>query len=146
MSDDDFESEKQSLITHKLEKPKQLIGYSKRLWSEIDSKQYNFNRDEIEVNVIRTLKKDDITAFFKKHLIHDSPNRKKLSVSIMNTNAGNEVDVKEDSSNVKEGLFPAPTLKEPIKIENMTLFRNGLALYSLPQPVIDVYQIEKSKL
>ena len=65
MTDEDFETERQALITHKLEKPKQLIAFSKKVWNEIYSKQYNFNRDEIEVKAIKELTKQDIIDFLK---------------------------------------------------------------------------------
>ncbi|XP_054168721.1 insulin-degrading enzyme-like [Oppia nitens] len=142
MKSEEFEAEKQSLITHKLEKPKQLLEYSKRLWNEIDSKQYNFNRDEIEVNALTKLTKDDIMTFFRKHLFYESPNRKKLLVSIINPNTVNIV--KYNGS--KDSQLTTPELKESIKIENVSHFRNGMALYQLPEPFIDVYNIEKSKL
>lgn len=70
MKVEEFEAEKESLITHKLEKPKQLIAYSKKLWNEIECKQYNFNRDQIEVNAIKKLTKEDIIAFFKAKYFH----------------------------------------------------------------------------
>ncbi len=65
MSDEEFEAEKQALITKKLEKPKQLIAFSKKLLYEIHTKQYNFDRDEIEVQALQKLTKDDVIAFFK---------------------------------------------------------------------------------
>lgn len=65
MNDEEFETEKQSLITKKLEKPKQLIAFSRRLWNEILSKQYNFDRNDIEVNAIKKLTKQDMIVFFK---------------------------------------------------------------------------------
>ena len=69
MKDDEFEAEKQSLITHKLERPKQLIAFSKKLWSEIECKEYNFDRDEIEVQAIKTITKERIIDFLKVSLI-----------------------------------------------------------------------------
>ena len=65
MSHKDFETQKQSVITRRLEKPKNLIDNSYRLWSEISSKEYDFNRDEIEVKAIKELTKQDIIAFFE---------------------------------------------------------------------------------
>jgi len=142
MSEEEFEREKQALITKKLEKPKQLIAFSKKLWFEIDNKQYNFERDDIEAQAIKNLTKDAVIAFFKTHLYHDSPNRKKLSVSIWSRHSENEVD----KNHVKDGLFPAPKLKESKRIEDINHFRDRLGLYPLPEPYIDVYKIEKSKL
>ncbi|CAG2173670.1 unnamed protein product [Oppiella nova] len=82
MNDTDFETQRQSLIARRLEKPKQLLEYSYRLWSEISSKMYDFNRDEIEVKAIKELTKQDIIAFFERHLSHSSATRKKLTESI----------------------------------------------------------------
>ena len=65
MSDKDFETERQALITRRLEKPKQLVEYTKKLWCEISAKDYNFNRDEIEVKAIKELTKQDIIDFLK---------------------------------------------------------------------------------
>lgn len=65
MSTEDFETHINALVTKRLEKPKQLISFSRQLWSEIDSKQYHFNRDEVEVEALKKLTKDDLYAFFK---------------------------------------------------------------------------------
>jgi len=65
MNDEDFEAEKQSLITKKLEKPKQLLAFSRKLFGEIATDRYNFNRDEIEVQALKSLTKDDIFVFYK---------------------------------------------------------------------------------
>ncbi|CAG2172600.1 unnamed protein product, partial [Oppiella nova] len=137
MSDKDFETQKQSVITRRLEKPKQLSEYSQRLWSEISSKDYDFNRDEIEAKAIKELTKQDIIAFFERHLSHTSTNRKKLTVSIISENPINEKHLNE----VNADLMPAPKLPESIRIENITQFKTHLGLYSVRKPVVDVYAI-----
>ncbi|CAG2168148.1 unnamed protein product [Oppiella nova] len=135
MSDKDFETQRQSVITRRLEKPKNLIDNSYRLWSEISSKEYDFNRDEIEVKAIKELTKQDIIAFFERHLSHSSTNRKKLTVSIISENPINEKHLNE----VNADLMPAPKLSESIRIENITQFKTHLGLYSVRKPVVDVY-------
>ncbi|CAG2174735.1 unnamed protein product, partial [Oppiella nova] len=135
MNDTDFETQRQSLIARRLEKPKQLLEYSHRLWSEISSKEYDFNRDEIEVKAIKELTKQDIIAFFERHLSHSSATRKKLTVSIISENPINEKHLNE----VNAELMPAPKLPESIRIENITQFKTHLGFYSVRKPVVDVY-------
>ncbi len=65
MSEEEFETNKNALITRRLEKPKQLLGYSRKLWEEIDIMNYFFNRDEEEVEVIKKLTKEDVRGFFE---------------------------------------------------------------------------------
>lgn len=68
MSSETFESEKKSLITRKLESPKQLFQYSDRLWSEIQHQLYRFDRHEVDVKVIETLTKEDVIAFYEVYI------------------------------------------------------------------------------
>ena len=91
MSHKDFETQKQSVITRRLEKPKQLSEYSQRLWSEISSKEYDFNRDEIEVKATKELTKQDIIAFFEVIIITFN------CILIMNT-FSNELMCKTETS------------------------------------------------
>ncbi|CAG2108411.1 unnamed protein product, partial [Medioppia subpectinata] len=105
MSETDFETQRQALIARKLVKPKNLWEKCCTLWAEVMSKEYNFNRQEIEVNAIRELSKQDIVDFLKKHLSKASPDRRKLTVSIATETPINEKDVKD----VNTDDMPAPT-------------------------------------
>ncbi|CAG2111287.1 unnamed protein product [Medioppia subpectinata] len=105
MNETDFETQRQALITRKLVKPKNLWDKCWTLWAEVMSKEYNFNREEIEVKAIKEITKQDIIDFMKKHLSHDSPDRCKLTVSIVTDNPINEKDGKDCNTDD----MPTPT-------------------------------------
>ncbi|CAG2101366.1 unnamed protein product [Medioppia subpectinata] len=105
MNETDFETQRQALITRKLVKPKNSWDKCWTLWAEVMSKEYNFNREEIEVKAIKEITKQDIIDFMKKHLSHDSPDRCKLTVSIVTDNPINEKDGKDCNTDD----MPTPT-------------------------------------
>lgn len=65
LTDEEFETHKTTLATRKLEKPKQLAKLTSKFWSEISSRYYNFERVEMEVKYLSTLKKEDVLNFYK---------------------------------------------------------------------------------
>lgn len=65
MSDEEFEVHKTALATKKLEKPKQMKKLTAKYWNEITCRYYNFDRVEMEVAHLRTLKKEQILEFYK---------------------------------------------------------------------------------
>ncbi|CAG2108412.1 unnamed protein product [Medioppia subpectinata] len=139
MNETDFETQRQALITEKLVKPKNLWEKCCTLWAEVISKEYNFNRQEIEVNAIKELLKQDIIDFLKKHLSHDSPNRRKLTVSIITDNPINEKDMKD----VNTDDMPTPTeIPNSTLIKNIPGFKSQFGHYFRPKPFIDVSAYE----
>ncbi|CAG2101367.1 unnamed protein product [Medioppia subpectinata] len=127
MNETDFETQRQALITRKLVKPINIYTKFKKILNEIESKECNFNRQEFEVNAIKELSKQDIIHFFKKHLSHDSPDRRKLTVSIVTDNPINETDGKD----VNTDDMPTPTeIVEWTRIENITQFKAQFGRYS----------------
>ena len=64
MSTEDFETHKSALAAHKLEKPKMLRKRSAYYWSEIMSQQYHFDRQNVEVEHLKTVTKDDLMAVY----------------------------------------------------------------------------------
>lgn len=65
MTEEEFDRHKESLATQRLEKPKMLTTLSAVFWNEISSQQYNFDRTNIEVAYLRTIKKEQILKFYK---------------------------------------------------------------------------------
>ncbi len=53
MSEETFESNKTALADKTLEKPKKLSARTAKFWGEIAGRQYNFDRDNIEVKELR---------------------------------------------------------------------------------------------
>ncbi|KAI1307266.1 Insulin-degrading enzyme [Halotydeus destructor] len=137
MSLEEFESNKKGLITKKLEKPKQLLSYAKKQFEEISTKQYQFNRDEIEAKAMQQLTKDDVLGFFKDHIAASAPKRRKLSVQIL---------TKDKAASVPQnGFASAPEVDEPTEIRDVQMFKDGLGLYPLVLPYVDINQLS-SKL
>ncbi|XP_076308150.1 insulin-degrading enzyme-like isoform X2 [Tachypleus tridentatus] len=142
MTEEDFKAHKDSLAAHLLERPKNMSQQSDRYWSEISSQQYNFDRENVEVALMRTLTKDDIFNFFKEKIAYNSPRRKKLSVHIISTadgGAGSKTPVAQPPCVVPDNFLPSPSVLHPgTRIENITAFKTGLALYPLVKPYISI--------
>lgn len=83
MSDEEFNVHVQSLLTHLLEKPKGMQDRFGRLWSEIACRHYNFKRNLHEADVLKSLKKNDVIDFFKRHMDPSSCTRRKLTVHVL---------------------------------------------------------------
>lgn len=64
-SDDEFERHRKSVITDKLERPKQLIGRSYMYLSEINNQQYHFDRTNVEVEALKNVTKAQLYDFYK---------------------------------------------------------------------------------
>ena len=55
----------EELVKSKLEKPKTLRQLAARHWAEIERGTLRFDRQEREAAALRTLTKQDVTAFFQ---------------------------------------------------------------------------------
>lgn len=65
ITDEEFEVHKTALATKKLEKPKQLRKLTSTYWNEISTRLYNFDRVDMEVKQLKSLKKEQILDFYK---------------------------------------------------------------------------------
>lgn len=70
MPDESFERHREALIDRRLEKPKKLISLTMRWWAEIVSNQLNFDRDNIEVECIRSLTKQELVDHYLVSYLH----------------------------------------------------------------------------
>lgn len=64
MSDEEFDKYKDALAVKLLEKPKGLMKQAAVYQLEIDTQDYNFNRAQIEVEALKSIKKNDIVEFY----------------------------------------------------------------------------------
>uniref|UniRef100_A0A915HZW7 Insulin-degrading enzyme n=1 Tax=Romanomermis culicivorax TaxID=13658 RepID=A0A915HZW7_ROMCU len=126
MSHEDFEKHKTALANIRLERPKKLSSMALKLWNEITAEQYHFSRDKAEVDVLKSLTKEELLQFFETAVKCDAPKRQKLSVYVKSTNNKNE----ESSSEVK----PLPKAE---KVDDVVAFKSRLSLYELPKPYRD---------
>jgi len=83
MSEEEFSSNKEALASKRLEKPKKLSVKNGRFWSEIISEHLHFNRDEVEVELLRTLTLPEVLAFYAQHIEAKDDTRHKLSCHVV---------------------------------------------------------------
>ncbi|XP_077991993.1 insulin-degrading enzyme-like isoform X2 [Glandiceps talaboti] len=163
LSEEAFLKHIMAVALRRLEKPKKLSSECAKHWMEIISKQYNFDRDNIEVSYLKTLKKSDVLKFYHEMLAVKAPKRHKLSVHIVSkadnsikdvlagldhvdaakvteTMAALSMDTPKD--NTDSDLTSTPEIDEATFISDITTFKSGLPLFPLVKP----YNGQKSKL
>eukprot|EP00124_Ichthyophonus_hoferi_P005790 Ihof_evm2s957 gene=Ihof_evmTU2s957 len=74
-----FAKHVQTLSNKKKEVDKSMSHEVNRHWSEILDQQYNFNRAAVELEVLKTITKEDLMAFYSDKVSPRSANRQKLS-------------------------------------------------------------------
>jgi insulysin len=85
MSEEEFQVNVNAVRESMLEKNKNLGEESSKHWGVISNRSYHFTRlQEIAEEVI-TLTKNDVMRFFDRHVLAESPYRRKLSVQIFGT-------------------------------------------------------------
>ncbi|CAG8782773.1 45453_t:CDS:10 [Gigaspora margarita] len=100
MSEENYEKQITSLISKKLEKPKNLSEESYRHWYHICSGYYEFNKVEIDVSNIRNITKAELLEFYKTYIHPCSSVYKKLSIHLKSKNLAllkrfNSIDIKK---------------------------------------------------
>ncbi|XP_067656756.1 insulin-degrading enzyme-like [Haliotis asinina] len=133
MSEEDFKNHVTALSTRRLEKPKTMRSQNSDYVIEIEDQVYSFDRDNIEVNYLKTLTRSDLYTFFKEHIAHGAPLRRKLSVHVISTAEQDSTDSVQDME--LEGSTPSP---QPIAVENVSNFKRTLAVYPRLKPALDV--------
>ncbi|KRY88368.1 Insulin-degrading enzyme [Trichinella pseudospiralis] len=133
MPSEEFEEHRAALTAKRLEKPKKLVSAAAKVWSEISSEQYSFERDQKEVDILKTITKEELIDFYKQHIVSDAPKRRKLSTQIYSkTFEINSIRAKrsvEDQTGKVE------------KIKNLSDFKNNLPLFPRIKPEMEVPQI-----
>ncbi|XP_058236910.1 insulin-degrading enzyme isoform X2 [Hemibagrus wyckioides] len=137
MSDEAFHKHIQALAIRRLDKPKKLAAECAKYWGEIISQQYNFDRDNIEVAYLKTLAKDNIMQFYKDLLSIDAPKRHKVSVHVLSREMDSCPVVGEFPAQNDVNLAPAPSLPQPVVVQDMTEFKRSLPLFPLAKPHIN---------
>ncbi|XP_027042212.1 insulin-degrading enzyme-like [Pocillopora damicornis] len=145
MSEEELKNHIEALAVKRMDKPKKLSSECMKHWKEILSRQYNFDRDNIEVGFLMTVTKEDVLAFYRDLLAFKAPRRHKLAVHILSKsktkNADNESKNEYDENEKTEDAdaLPAQTV-----IDDITAFKSSLPLFPLVPPYHS--QPTKSKL
>ncbi|XP_070209984.1 insulin-degrading enzyme-like [Littorina saxatilis] len=147
MSEEDFQKHVSAMATKRMEKAKRLVVQNAKYWSEILCQQYNFDRDNVEVEFLRTLKKEDLCKFYRENIAADAPRRHKLSVHIVSVaeQNGSAAESAGPDKDTPDDLAPAPPMPEPIVVTDIPDFKRSLPLYPLARPYIDLTKA-RSKL
>lgn len=147
MTDEEFKNHIEALAVRRLDKPKKLSSECSRHWKEILSRQYNFDRDNIEVAFLMTVTKEDILSFYRDLIAVEAPRRHKLAVHILSktmTKTGQNKVINNFIENEKiEHMNPQSTV-QPTIIEDIAAFKSSLPLFPLVPPYHS--QPTKSKL
>ena len=87
-------------------------------------KQYNFDRNIVEIEYLHTLTKDDITNFYNKHIAAGAPERRKLAVYIIGKDLP-LADVRHKACH---------------EIADLDELKQSLEFYPLPEPDMSLLQ------
>lgn len=82
MPDAEFDRHRQALIDKKEEQPKNLGEESRRFWSRIGDKYYEFGKRQTDIAHLRTTTKADVLALYNRAINPESDARRKLSVHL----------------------------------------------------------------
>ncbi|XP_030626254.1 insulin-degrading enzyme isoform X2 [Chanos chanos] len=137
MGEEAFQKHIQALAIRRLDKPKKLAAECAKYWGEIISQQYNFDRDNIEVAYLKTLTKENIIQFYRDLLAIDAPKRHKVSVHVLSREMDSCPVVGEFPAQNDVNLAPAPSLPQPVLVQDMTEFKRSLPLFPLAKPHIN---------
>ena len=122
MSLDVFQGYVNSLASERQDN-KTLVSQHHQYMYEISIKQYNFDRDAIEVSHLQTLTKQDIIDFYKQHIAPKAPEQRKLAIYILG----------------KDEPAAEVTLKKSIhEIRDTSELKQTLGFHPLPEPYINV--------
>ncbi|XP_065316067.1 insulin-degrading enzyme-like [Gordionus sp. m RMFG-2023] len=130
MNDSVWQKNVESVIINLSEKPKKMVELGYKYWGEIISNQYNFDRDQLEIEEIKRITKDDLLKFFQEFFSPESSARKKLSTHVIPSS--DEFTSKDDTDIIKIQKKKSRYINDPGQ------FKTGLGLYPLTKPCLDV--------
>ena len=116
MEEKEFGDHVKSLIAVKTEKLKSLAQEGRRYWGEIDKGSLHFKRQELEVEALKKLTKQDLLQFDAETFGADSNKRKKLSVHILSE----KVELDPSSTNSSAAS---------VKIDDMYQFKRSMPVF-----------------
>lgn len=85
---EEFANHVRSAVTERTQRFAQMMQETSRHWHEILSRQYRFDRIAKSVEALKAVRQDDLVALFRERIAADGPERRKLSVHIIGTSAG----------------------------------------------------------
>ncbi|CAF0874976.1 unnamed protein product [Brachionus calyciflorus] len=123
MTDEEFKTHVEALVLIKLEEPKRMTKQCDIFWNEINSHQYNFDRENIEVEELRKLTKENLLEFFNTFISSKSEKRRKLAVYVNPPEMNSEL---------------TPDKLKGKLIEDLNEWRSSLSLYPNAKPYMKI--------
>jgi len=118
MSADVFDANRKAVVAKKREKPKKLVEETRRWWSQIMSRTYIFELNELIATVLEKVTLEDLLAFYDQFVASDAPDRR-IMVSERHGNHKNE-----DAAHVVKEKGALGT-----KVEDYEFFKRSMPLY-----------------
>lgn len=93
MSDENFRKNVQAMVNERTQRYSRLVQETTRHWAEILPRRYKFSRVVEATEALENIQKEEVLEFFKEYLAKGAASRRKLSVRVLGTSAG---DVKTE--------------------------------------------------
>lgn len=88
VSADEFANNVRAVVSERTQRYATLAQETSRHWSEIQHRRYRFDRLPRSVEALESLTKGDVVEFFHEHVAAGAPSRRKLSLRVLGTSAG----------------------------------------------------------
>ena len=119
-----------------------MVARNSRYWSEIQGQQYNFNRDEVEVAVLRRLTKEDLLKFYRT-FVKRSPTRRKLSSQVLST-CDEEKRQRKNKPSREETQNKETPEESTCLVTDVVAFKGSLPLLPLAKPFAELSNFKRS--
>lgn len=126
LSSEEFTTAVEALASQRLEKPKKLKQRARIFWSEIQSQQFDFQREVAEVELLRKLSKEDLLKYWDAHIAKGAPLRRKLVTQVYSS-AVEKARASEAKKEEKEE-------EKKEEIGDVGEWRRFQSLHALPRP------------
>ncbi|KAH6565205.1 hypothetical protein BASA62_007439 [Batrachochytrium salamandrivorans] len=127
MTPEDFKKHQTSIATKMLDTLKNLGQESSRYWGHINSLYYDFEQHITDAEQIHRITKDQLIAFYRKHISPDSKMLRKLSVHMRSQKTG------QSTCDKGEAVLNASVILPPDA--DLRAFKEGLSATKPTQPI-----------
>lgn len=135
MTDEQFETIQTALIKLKNMVEVELESEVSRHWSEITSKEYIFNRLELEAQMISQLTKADVVEFYLSKVI--AADAKKLSIQVIGSGNGEQIQAETNHVPKMQVLCDQQVVEGHKVITDIEAFKNSLEMHPVTKTLID---------
>ncbi|XP_062215667.1 nardilysin-like isoform X2 [Phragmites australis] len=87
LDEETFEHHRSGLMADKLEKDPSLSYQTGDYWSQIVDKRYMFDMSKLEAEELKTVRKDDVIAWYNTYIRSSSPKHRRLAVHVYGCNS-----------------------------------------------------------